>query len=79
MIEGDLVKVDGDAKLLVAKVADGSEVEFKYNDQTEITGAKDGAAGLATTKNARVRITFMEDAKTKAKNATKIEVLPARQ
>ena len=51
-ISGDLVDVDTTAKTLAVKVADGSEVKFKYTDTTEITGAKDGAAGLATMKNA---------------------------
>lgn len=72
-IQGDLVKVDTEAKVLTVKVADGDEVQFQYNDSTEISGAK-GAAGLATMKEGRVTVHFTEDAKTKAKLATRIIV-----
>ena len=75
-VTGDLVKVDAEAKLLIIKAADGGELEFKYDDKTEILGAKEGAAGLATMKEGRVTVHFKEDADTKARTATKIEILP---
>jgi hypothetical protein len=74
-IQGDLVRVDADMKALTVKVADGTEVQFKYDDTTEISGAK-GTAGLATMKEGRVTVHFKEDAKTKAKLATRIIVEP---
>jgi hypothetical protein len=74
-IQGDLVRVDADAKALTVKVADGSEVQFQYDDSTEISGAK-GPAGLATMKEGRVTVHFKEDAKTKTKLATRIIVEP---
>jgi hypothetical protein len=74
-IQGDLVRVDADMKALTVKVADGTEVQFKYDDTTEISGAK-GSAGLATMKEGRVTVHFKEDAKTKAKLATRIIVEP---
>lgn len=77
-IVGDLVRVDADAKLLVVKPAQGADIEFTYTDKTEVVGAKDGAAGLATMKEGRVTVHFTEDAKTKAKTATKIEIAPAK-
>ena len=76
-VQGDLVRVDNDAKMLTVKVADGTEVEFQYNDSTEISGAK-GAAGLATMKEGRLTVHFTEDAKTKAKLATRIIVEPPK-
>jgi hypothetical protein len=76
-IQGDLVKVDTDKKMLIVKVADGAETEFQYNDSTEITGAK-GAAGLATAKDSRVTVHFKEDAQTKTKLATRIIVQPKK-
>jgi Cu/Ag efflux protein CusF len=76
-IQGDLVKVDAEAKVLTVKGADGAEVQFQYNDRTEISGAK-GAAGLATMKEGRVTVHFTEDAKTKAKLATRIIVEPPK-
>jgi hypothetical protein len=73
-IAGDLTNVDTTAKTLTVKVADGSEVTFKYNDQTQITGAKGGAAGLATMKDTKVTVHFTEDSKDRAKTATKVIV-----
>jgi biopolymer transport protein ExbD len=75
-VTGDLVKVDAESKSLTVKIASGSEQEFKYDDKTEVSGAKDGVAGLATMKEGRVTVHFKEDAETKAKTATKIEILP---
>lgn len=72
-IEGDLAKVDADAKTLVVKIADGTEVTFLYNDKTEVSGA-DGPAGLATMKEGRVTVHFTEDKETKTKTATRIIV-----
>ena len=76
-IQGDLVRVDADAKALTVKVADGTEVQFQYDDSTEVSGGK-GAAGLATMKEGRVTVHFKEDAKTKAKLATRIIVEPGQ-
>ena len=72
-IQGDLVSVDADAKVLTVKVADGTEVQFQYNDSTDISGTQ-GAAGLATMKEGRVTVHFTEDAESKAKIATRIIV-----
>ena len=76
-IQGDLVRVDTDAKALTVKVADGTEVQFQYDDSTEISGAT-GAAGLATMKEGRVTVHFKEDASSKAKLATRIIVEPRK-
>ena len=78
-IEGDLLDVDAEAKTLEVKTASGTEVKFKYNDKTEITGVKDGAAGLATMKDGKVTVHFTEDAATKEKTATKIVIQPKQQ
>ena len=75
-IQGELVTVDADAKTFVVKTADGDEVQFKYSDKTEVTGSKEGAAGLATQKGGKVRVTYTEDAQTKAKMASRIEITP---
>jgi hypothetical protein len=78
-VSGDLVSVDSTAKSITVKLANGNEEKFTYNDTTEITGAKDGAAGLATMKEGRVTVHFKEDAATRSKLATRIIVQPARQ
>lgn len=72
-IQGDLVSVDAEAKVLTVKNADGEEVQFQYNDSTDISGTQ-GAAGLATMTEGRVTVHFTEDAETKAKIATRIIV-----
>jgi len=74
-VQGDLVSVDTDKKILTVKSAAGAEVQFAYNDSTQISGAKD-AAGLATMKEGRVTVHFTENAQTKAKLATRIIVEP---
>lgn len=75
-LEGELVRVDADTKILVVKPSEGKEVEFKYTDTTDVTGAQGGAAGLATMKEGRVTVHYTEDAKTKDKTAVRIVVAP---
>ena len=77
-IQGELANVDADAKTITVKLADGSDARFSYTEATEITGAHDGAAGLATMKNAKVTVHFTENAKDKSKTATRIIVQPAK-
>ena len=72
-IQGDLVSVDAEAKVRTVKAADGQEVQFTYNDSTDISGTQ-GAAGLATMTEGRVTVHFTEDADTKKKTATRIIV-----
>jgi hypothetical protein len=66
--------VDANAKRITVKPATGPDLIFTYTDTTEISGAQKDAAGLATAKDARVTVHFTEDAKTKAKMATRIIV-----
>ncbi len=73
-VEGDLVSVDASAKRITVKPATGADLIFTYTETTEISGAQKDAAGLATMKDARVTVHFTEDAKTKAKVATRIIV-----
>jgi hypothetical protein len=69
---GELVKVDADAKTLSIKSTDGQEQQFSYNEQTEVSGARGGVAGLATKAGSKVTIQFTESGGSKM--ATKIEV-----
>jgi hypothetical protein len=77
-VEGDLVSVDAKAKTVTVQPASGAEQVIAYTDKTEISGAQKDAAGLATMKDARVTVHFTEDAKTKAKTATRIIVQPKK-
>jgi len=72
---GELTKVDPDAKTLSVKNSKGKEMEFRYDDQTQISGAEGGVEGLATQSGAQVRVHFDATSKT----ATKIEVQPRQQ
>ena len=72
--EGELVKVDAAAKTLSVKTAKG-EMEFRYNDQTQISGAEGGVEGLATQSGAPVKVHFDAASKT----ATRIEVGKRKQ
>ena len=75
-VEGDLVSVDPDAKIIKVKNASGIELTFTYTDKTEVSGAQKDAAGLSTLREGRVTVHFTEDAHTKAKTATRIIVQP---
>jgi Cu/Ag efflux protein CusF len=74
---GELVKVDADAKMITIKNAEGAEQQFAYNDKTEVQGAQDGVAGLATKAGTKVTIDYTEEGSTKL--ATRIAVAPPRQ
>ncbi len=50
-------------------------MEFRYNEQTQISGAEGGVEGLATQSGAQVRVHFDAASKT----ATKIEVAAKRK
>jgi len=69
IVQGELSKVDAASKSLWVKT-DKGEMEFKYNDQTQISGAEGGAEGLATQSGAPVKVHFDAASKT----ATRIEV-----
>jgi hypothetical protein len=75
-IRGELIDVDAERKTLSVMTASGSKVQFIYNDATQVSGARDGVAGLATMKNVQVAVHFSEDAAKKTRTATRIEVQP---
>ena len=77
-VEGDLVSVDAEAKKITIQPASGAELVIAYTDKTEISGAQQDAAGLATMKDARVTVHFTEHAQTKARTATRIVVQPKK-
>jgi plastocyanin len=75
-VQGSLTAVDTDAMTITVGIADGQTVQFRYTDETEVSGAQDSIAGLATTANAMVTVTFTEEGETRT--ATRIEVQPAQ-
>ena len=71
VFEGQLVKVDVDAKSITVKGA--MEMTFDYTDATQIAGADGKIQGLASRAGAPLKVTY-RDAQGK-RTATKIEVL----
>jgi hypothetical protein len=77
-LQADLVSVDPEAKTVTVKTTAGQEIQFKYSDKTEVSGAQKNVAGLATLKEGRVTVHFTEDAK-KVRTATRIVVEERKQ
>lgn len=57
-LKGELVKVDTTAKMLTIKTDDGKTETVSYNDDTKVTGAQTGIAGLANQSNTKVTVKF---------------------
>jgi hypothetical protein len=74
VIEGELVRVDADAKLIVLKTAGGFDEQLRYTDQTMVTGATGGVAGLVDTGATRVSVRVTADGPDRV--ATEITVHP---
>lgn len=70
IFEGELMKVDVTAKTLSVRNSQGLENEFRYTDQTVISGADGGVEGLATKSGTPVSVHF----DTATRTAAKIEV-----
>ena len=71
-VKGELVSVDDVAKSITIKDDKGAEQKFTYDDKTDVSGAREGIAGLATRAGSKVTVKFTEGAA--GKLATKIEV-----
>jgi hypothetical protein len=69
---GELSDVDAKGKTLTLKTAAGSEMKFKYDDSTKISGSSKDAAGLATSTGRQVTIQYKKDGQSNM--ATNIEV-----
>ena len=57
-LKGELIKVDTTAKMLTIKTAAGKTEMVAYNDDTKVTGAQTGIAGLANQSNSKVTVKF---------------------
>jgi len=86
-LRGELLRVDTRAHTLTIKAADDTEVSFRYTDKTEVTGAEENVAGLATMKGADVTVSFEvepqgtsvpKEGRAPIRTATKIEVHPKK-
>jgi hypothetical protein len=69
--QGELLDVDGKANTLTIKTQTG-EMTFSYNEQSKVTGAQKGVAGLATMAGSQVTVMYRKAGQTNL--ATSIDV-----
>jgi hypothetical protein len=74
---GDLKKVDSDAKTLVVTTSAGGDMEFLYDDHTEIVGAGGTVEGLSASTGTRVSVFYKEE--NGQNKATRIKVKHAKK
>jgi hypothetical protein len=74
--QGELLDVDAKGNTLNIKTAT-SEMTFKYNESTKVSGAQKGVAGLATMTGSQVTVQYRKDGA--ANLATSIEIRPEKK
>jgi len=57
---GELTDVDAKAATITVKTAT-EDMKFRYDDQTKVTGAQKGVAGLATMKGSQVTVNYKKE------------------
>ena len=57
---GELADVDAKAATITVKTAT-EDMKFRYDDQTKVTGAQKGVAGLATMKGSQVTVNYKKE------------------
>jgi len=70
--QGQLMRVDADARTLSIQAAQGSPMVFRYTPDTKVVGADKGVAGLATMSGAAVTVQYIVQDKDNI--ATQIEI-----
>jgi hypothetical protein len=70
--QGQLVRVDANAKTIAIRTAEGAPMQFSYTADTKVTGVEEGVAGLATMAGTDVTIRYVK--KEQDNVATQIEV-----
>lgn len=76
--QGELVKVDADAKMITIKNAEGAELQFAFNDKTEVVGEQGGVAGLATKTGTKVTVEYTEEGGAKLAQRIAVSAPPAK-
>jgi len=70
--QGQLMRVDTEARTLSIQAAQGSPLVFRYTPDTKVIGADKGVAGLATMSGASVTVQYVLQDKDNV--ATQIEI-----
>lgn len=73
-VQGELVRVDTDKKVVRIKAADEKEMEFRFTSDTEVTGESRNVEGLATKTGTRVSVDYRGEGSNMV--ATKIAIQP---
>ena len=76
-VQGELGNVDVDKKTLTVKTSAGADMVFSYTEDTEVIGAQQGVAGLATKAGSPVVVHYTSSGDSKI--AKKIEVKTAER
>src|SRR5262245_33269782 len=71
IVEGSLLQLDNNAKLLTLKAAD-KEMQFTFNDQTQVIGPENDGKPVTVRQGSKLKIYYKPDPKTPV--ATRIEV-----
>jgi hypothetical protein len=71
VFQGELTRVDTNAKTIWVMGAEGKEMDFQYNEETQIVGAEGSVEGLATQSGTPVKVHF--DKKTRTAYAIEVE------
>src|SRR5215467_11316335 len=71
IIEGSLVQLDSNARLLTLKAAD-KEMQFSFNEQTQIVGPEKDGKPVQVKQGSKLKIHYKVDQNTNM--ATRIEV-----
>jgi hypothetical protein len=71
---GELARVDAEKHMFWIKGADDKEMQFTYNDDTEVTGEAKNVEGLSTEAGSRVTVEYRTEGATSV--ATKITIQP---
>ena len=71
--QGQLTKVDANAKSITVKGTGDTEMTFEYSDQTQVTGSEKNVQGLAGKTGTELKVTY-RDAGGKH-TATRIETI----
>jgi hypothetical protein len=70
--QGQLLKVDANARTVAIRTVEGTQMQFNYTDDTKVTGTGESVAGLATMAGTDVTVHFIK--KQQDNVATRIEV-----
>jgi hypothetical protein len=76
VFQGQLTKVDANAKSISVKGAGDMEMTFEYTDATQVVGSEKNVQGLAAKTGSELKITYRDAAG--KHTATKIETIEKR-